>query len=384
MNWINLIEIQGLIILFAAIYRFGLSQHGCFKFNRWYLLLTPFVAIGISLIEIKSNPQIAAINLAEFAVSQEITGLQNNIESQHFNPLFLYLPISLVILMVITFQLVKIYHKSTPISGYPIPTRLNTNLPGPFTIFTTLYTPTAQVNNEIIAHESVHIRDKHYVDLILLHIAALVFWINPASWLLIKFAKLNHEFLADQKVIRGEIDGVKYKESLLQQVLNTRVPMVSHGFLNLNELKTRIKMMNTKNHKKQAWKTLYWTIPAILLVVIACNQKPAIEESIPVLDIAEEMPKFEGGDQALFKFLSENIAYPKEAVKDSVQGVVFVSFVVDEKGQVTEPTILKGIHPRLDEEALNIIEKMPDWTPGKDKGAPVKVKYNLPIKFVLE
>lgn len=384
MDWIKLLEIQGLFLLFGLIYRVSLSKYGCFTFNRWYLLLSPLLAIGLPFVEIGAVPELATINLAQITVDQEISNVESTMSKTALPGFGFYLAVAILLLAIISYQLIKIHLNSEPVYGYPIKTRVNKNIEGPFTIFSTLYAPNNEIKSEIIEHESVHIKEGHFADLVLLHLIALTFWFNPATWMLIKYAKLNHEFLADRSVIDGKSNSKTYKESLLQQALNTRVPMVSHGFINLNELKTRIKMMNTANHKKQAWKTLFWSIPMILLVVIACNQKPTIEEEIPVLTIAEEMPKFKGGDQELFKFLSENISYPKDAVKDSVQGVVLVSFVINEKGEVTDPKVLKGIHPRLDEEALNIVEKMPDWAPGKDKGAPVKVKYNLPIKFLLQ
>lgn len=101
-------------------------------------------------------------------------------------------------------------------------------------------------------------------------------------------------------------------------------------------------------------------------------------------EIAEEMPKFPGGVEALIKYLTDNLEYPKEAEEDSVGGRVIVSFVVDKEGNVVEPAeIVKSIHPALDAEALRVVKAMPRWTPGKMKGKPVAVKYTLPIMFNL-
>jgi len=97
----------------------------------------------------------------------------------------------------------------------------------------------------------------------------------------------------------------------------------------------------------------------------------------------EEMPMFPGGEAALFKFLSQNVRYPGEAQDANISGVVYLSGVVDETGTWTTKGIFKGAHPYLDYEAWRVLELMPRWAPGKIDGVPVKVQYNLPIKFTL-
>jgi protein TonB len=81
--------------------------------------------------------------------------------------------------------------------------------------------------------------------------------------------------------------------------------------------------------------------------------------------------------------LGNNIEYPKSAANDSIEGIVYVSFIINNDGKVTEPTLLKGIDSRLDEVALKVISNMPNWSVGMDKGEPVSVIFNLPIRFTL-
>lgn len=97
----------------------------------------------------------------------------------------------------------------------------------------------------------------------------------------------------------------------------------------------------------------------------------------------EEMPEYPGGYDGLKNFIVENVKYPKKAKKDKVEGKVFVSFVVDEKGSVTDAKVVRGVDSELDKEALRVINKMEKWTPGKEKGEPVKVQYTVPIQFAL-
>jgi protein TonB len=103
-----------------------------------------------------------------------------------------------------------------------------------------------------------------------------------------------------------------------------------------------------------------------------------------VYDFAAEMPYFEGGEQGLLKYISKKIKYPRAAVNEQVEGMVVVSFVVNRQGEITDATILKGLGYGTDEEALRVINSMPNWTPGRQNGKPVAVRYTLPIRFSMK
>lgn len=99
--------------------------------------------------------------------------------------------------------------------------------------------------------------------------------------------------------------------------------------------------------------------------------------------VVEQMPEFPGGQKGLFKFLGENIRYPKEARKANVTGNVFASFVVGADGAIRDVTIAKGIGYGCDEEVKRVVELMPKWKPGIQDGKAVPVRYSLPISFSL-
>jgi len=103
-----------------------------------------------------------------------------------------------------------------------------------------------------------------------------------------------------------------------------------------------------------------------------------------VFQLVEKMPQFPGGEEALIEYLVNNIRYPKEAKESNIQGTVYLSFVIEIDGTVTNVKVLRGIGGGCDEEAVRVIEGMPKWTPGYQRGKPVRVQYNLPIKFVLQ
>lgn len=111
--------------------------------------------------------------------------------------------------------------------------------------------------------------------------------------------------------------------------------------------------------------------------------KPQPVNSNRVYDVVEQMPSFPGGISGLRTYLNQNIRYPAEAQENCVQGRVVVSFVVGKDGHISDVTVLRSVDPSLDKEAVRVIRNMPRWTPGKQGGEPVKVRYNVPVSFRL-
>ncbi len=102
-----------------------------------------------------------------------------------------------------------------------------------------------------------------------------------------------------------------------------------------------------------------------------------------VFVVVEQMPVFPGGDKARVKYLSENIQYPVEARNQGIEGTVFISFVVETDGSISNVHVLKGVGGELDKEAIRVVSGMPPWVPGKQRGKPVRVRFNMPIQFKL-
>ena len=100
--------------------------------------------------------------------------------------------------------------------------------------------------------------------------------------------------------------------------------------------------------------------------------------------MAEEMPEFSGGEAALRNFLSNTVKYPLVAAEKGIQGKVYVKFILEKDGTVSNITIATSVHPLLDLEAIRVISLMPKWIPGRQKGKPVRVSYTVPINFALE
>ena len=109
----------------------------------------------------------------------------------------------------------------------------------------------------------------------------------------------------------------------------------------------------------------------------------AKEEEPPFVSV-EKMPEFPGGEDALYKYLSKNLKYPDIAKEQNLQGKVYVQFIVEKDGSISNPKAIRDIGGGCGEEAVRVVRGMPKWTPGKQRTQTVRVQYTLPVVFQLE
>ncbi len=140
-----------------------------------------------------------------------------------------------------------------------------------------------------------------------------------------------------------------------------------------NDKETASIEINTEDDKDKA-------------VVISAPVAPRVieEEDNVVFQVVETMPSFPGGDMAMMKFMSENIKYPVIAQENGIQGRVICQFVVNKDGSIVDVEVVRSVDPSLDKEAIRMIKSMPNWSPGKQRGKSVRVKYTLPVNFRLQ
>ena len=127
----------------------------------------------------------------------------------------------------------------------------------------------------------------------------------------------------------------------------------------------------------------------LLIHVLSVHLKPSIaqtteEEVVELINYVEKQPEFPGGTDSMFAFIQRNIRYPEEAKRSGIEGRVFVTFVIEKDGQVSNAKILRDIGGGCGEEALRVVNSMPKWKPGTQRGNPVRVQFNLPIMFQLQ
>lgn len=112
--------------------------------------------------------------------------------------------------------------------------------------------------------------------------------------------------------------------------------------------------------------------------------EPKIEDTDKVESIVEKMPSYVGGLEEFYKFVGKNLKYPAQARRMGIEGKVFVHFIVDKDGSLSDIKVVKGIGAGCDEEVERIIHKSPKWNPGKQRGNPVRVRMMMPITFRLD
>ena len=258
----------------------------------------------------------------------------------------------------------------------------------------------------VLTHEQEHIRLRHYIDLIILQFATIIQWFNPFVWLIGKNLKAIHEFEVDEAVLNKGIDATQYQKFLVIKAVGNRLQPFANN-LNKESLKRRIIMMNQKRSNRWMMLKALFIIPVATLAVSVfasntgvstvtgeavrtANALPTTnmqtqQSATKAYEVVEVMPKFKGGESAMMEFLMMNMKYPQAAVKAKQQGRAVVGFVVRKDGTVSDVHITKSAgYAVLDEEAMRVVKAMPAWEPGKQKGKPVNVKYNVPITFRLK
>ncbi len=122
----------------------------------------------------------------------------------------------------------------------------------------------------------------------------------------------------------------------------------------------------------------------IIDAVPVIQEEKQEEETSEVFVIVEDMPEFPGGELALRKWIADNVKYPVIAAENGIQGKVYVTFVVGTDGKITNARIARGVDASLDQEAIRVVNQLPKWKPGMQRGKPVRVSYTVPINFQLQ
>ncbi|HYW95886.1 MAG TPA: M56 family metallopeptidase [Bacteroidales bacterium] len=394
------------LVLFALAYRLVLLNDVNFRIRRIYLL----IALSASFILPFADMNIASQSVRlPSIVSDELTVYSNGFRLIRDGTTFSIIPVLLltyfmvagflairILYQVITVEITARNLRSQVLDGLTIYHLSDHNVS--FSFFKDIFigmTNSREDREKIIAHEKIHARQLHTIDVIFIEIITCVFWFNPLVWWYRTETRNVHEYLADEGALAKGFDLKRYQITLLEHLIGSASLSITNHF-NYSLIKNRIAMMNKdKNVSRNNWKILL-LIPLSLLLVLAfsCTEKDnsnlsqqdtqAMDEK--VYTMVDEMPTFNGGDAAVEfrKYLAGNLHYPQSAIDSSITGKVMVQFAIDSKGKVVDVKAVKGVDPALDAEALRVISSSPDWEPGKQDGKPVKVQYIFPINFALD
>ncbi len=143
----------------------------------------------------------------------------------------------------------------------------------------------------------------------------------------------------------------------------------------LNETKTQVSVADVKGTDDSH---------GVDIADLKENKVVVQEEVEKPFQAVEQMPQFPGGEKELMTYLAKNIKYPTIAAENGIQGRVTLRFVVSKTGDITDVSVLKGLDPSCDKEAIRVVKSMPKWIPGRQNGKNVPVYYTLPVKFTLQ
>ena len=394
-----MIKSSTILIVLLTYYQFFLKRQTFFNLNRIFLLgvlilsaLLPFISIEINRNDMIGFPTLASVSelleenqIGKSSQSTLITATEQPIP---MIPLLYGIGVVFFFLRYLTTlcRLCLFVHRNPRkrLHGlYMI--QIQEGLPT-FSFFNYLFINTHSLSQEnrrkIFAHEKIHIQQCHSLDLCIAEIICIANWFNPFVWLIKQLILENHEYIADQQVIRKyKISG--YLELLIQQSLKGVFSFTN--YFSCSNLKKRTIMLTKKQSRK--FQMINY-IPAFLLAgmlfyLFSCKnmcEKPESPE-LQVFQIVENMPQFSGD---LSKWATQNIKYPSKAIEAGIEGKVYVNFIIDSTGRVGHAEIQRSTQSLLNAEALKGIEAMPDWIPGKQRGKAVRVIYTLPVTFSLK
>lgn len=436
-----------LLIVLWVFYALIIGKDTRFKFRRATLLCGIAVALLCPLLTL---PQETSVRLSAVNQLPEILALPGNSGSTEANSggfskwiLIVYFAVMLLLFAGMLMRLVslwKLVHqcRQTELGGltlYQVPGYSGSL----FSFFGFIFIPeNSPVEDFMLKHEITHVRQLHSLDIIAAELLTVVFWYNPAAWLLRNDIRDNLEYLADAAASKLT-DRRTYQLGLISGTSQSAIAKFYNNF-NVSSLKRRIKMMNRKKSRNGAYRYILGLPLAALMIAIGSKANSADSELIastasekstavesaavnsnPATDMASEsesttdnsslaivsatadassatdktpqtksspnkpaegdLPQFPGGQIALMKSISANLVYPKSAFEDTIQGRVVVSFTVDKDGNVVKPEVIKGVRADLDSAAVSAVLKSPKWIPAKNGH---ECQMVVPVTFKLK
>jgi len=411
-----------------VFYWFLLRKETWFSLNRIILISTLLLALVIPFIRITfsgSTEQDSIIYAINRLIMDPLVVTRETIYAKIYQTIslihviyFIYFTGVIFFSLKLLGQFLQIYglikrYGKTKHLGYTI-VPIDKNL-SPFSFFNLIFINSGRLNKKdlknILHHEGEHAKKLHTLDIILLEVLCIIQWFNPFIWLY-KFALREvHEFEADLKVIKSGENKVNYQQLILEQILGNQFIHVVHNLINSSLIKKRITMMTKKESKRRTIikSLLILPLAAILVTIFSCTQENDLkdldnlnEKDLNIIEstitqdqdttfagevffIVEEMPTFMGQELNGFRnWVLKQLVYPEAAAKKGIEGTVYVQFIVEPNGLVNKATIMRGVDPLLDAEALRVVKASPQWKPGKQRGKEVNVAFTFPIKFVLQ
>lgn len=234
-------------------------------------------------------------------------------------------------------------------------------------------------------HEQQHLRHFHSYERLFIELLKVVFWFNPAVYLLENAMKQLHERQADAQCT-NEVDTAEYIDALLSSAMGMKgIHRFVQPFSTKKHIKTRIMMIHKKERGGFAIAMMGLCLIGMLAVQSCTKTAEAQTESTKITDkTVTSAAEYPGGMEAMFEYVGANLKYPKDEASKGTEGMVYVGFTIDANGEVKDVNIKKGLSKAFDDAAIELVESFPKWTPAMDGRTAVASELTLPIKFVLE
>ena len=405
-----LIKANVVLVVLFGFYQLISAGDTFFKWRRLslltiYVLSLLLPAIDLSVLVNETAPLSNILPRMAYNLPEVMVKPTRDAFDWHQLAVWLYAAVALALLMRVFWQVVvvcRLAQRSERATLHGTAVCLLTGDYSPFSFFRWIFVNPVNKSpsqvKQILTHEQTHVAQWHSVDALLSQLFVAAFWFNPVAWLMRLQVRNNLEYLADRSVINGGTDKKAYQYHLLAVAYRTNVATITNNF-NVLPLKKRIKMMNkqTSNPLARFKYLLFVPLAVALLAMNSTAMRANVQKKVvkttkvtkktsatdKVYEVCEQMPIFPGGDAALMKYLSENVKYPALAIKAQEQGRVVVSFTVEKDGAISDVKVARSVTPSLDAEAVRVVKAMPKWTPGKQGGQLVRVRYNVPVSFKL-
>jgi TonB family protein len=273
------------------------------------------------------------------------------------------------------------------------------NDPSSYSFFKKIYLGNQLVSPLICEHENIHAAQWHSADILLIELVIIFNWFNPAAYFFRKELKNVHEFIADEGALKSASNKREYALLLLSQTFETPINNLVNTFFNQNLLKQRIMMIQKNKSQKKALLKYSLSAPLLMLMFILSSATVDKTSGIspkntlintpqtnrgPVFTSVEHEPSYPGGVKMFSAFLQKSIKYPAEMRQKKIEGKVFVSFIVEKDGTLSELKVLHEPGYGSGQEALRVLRMSPKWEPGIQNHHKVRVQYVIPITFTLK
>ena len=387
------------------IYHLLLENEKMHRFNRFYLLGAILLSFILPFISFNTTAP-SVINTASVSLQELVIGNSSAQKEMTLNYAAIFWIVYIIVALVFLFRFIK------NVLHFIVKVRVNQTLCYqnatlvliqekvlPHTFLNYIFVNredhiSKAIEDELYTHELAHIKQKHTIDIIFVEILKTLFWFNPLLSYYKKAIQLNHEFLADEKVISTHRNITPYQNLLLKKASGAQGFALASN-LNFSITKKRLLMMTKTTNSLMALTKQLLLLPFIAVLIFVSCAKETQDTNEETVKLPEEsagmtseekiystgltkQPEFEGGIQGFYKYVNKEFIIPE--INEDLTAKIYMSFVVEKDGTMSNIKALRDPGHGLGTEAERVLKSITKkWSPGEIEGKKVRTNYNLPI-----